>query len=189
MADAPRSIFRAEAVRRYAAGQEAAVLPRCVRPRIFAYLWALLGLLAAGSTLAWLAQAPVYLSGPAIVVAPGKGERPALAVFLPPPARGHVRIGQQVVVQFDSQTQGSRAVVAVATSVQSPAAWQRRFALAPGAAQAVTAPAIVALAPLGYPPGGLPAGVYLGAVYHADVVVGSQRLIALVPVIGALFGG
>ncbi len=40
-----RSIFRADAVRRYIQSQQRTTLPRLVRPRIFLYLWFLLGLL------------------------------------------------------------------------------------------------------------------------------------------------
>jgi hypothetical protein len=42
-----RSIFRAEAVRRYIQNHEEAVLPRLICPRTFLYLWILLGLLLA----------------------------------------------------------------------------------------------------------------------------------------------
>jgi len=45
-----RSIFRPEALRRYAENQEKAILPRLVNPRAFIALWLLLGvcLFAAG---------------------------------------------------------------------------------------------------------------------------------------------
>jgi hypothetical protein len=45
MQSAQRSIFRYEAVLRYAEGRGKAVLPRFVRPRTFVWLWVLLGLL------------------------------------------------------------------------------------------------------------------------------------------------
>ena len=68
MSDAKRSIFRVEAVRRYAQHRETAVLPRFVSPRTFRCLWVLTGLLAVGGGLASFAQVPVSASGPAIVV-------------------------------------------------------------------------------------------------------------------------
>lgn len=53
----PRSIFRAEAVQRYARSQGQATFPRLVCPRTFLYLWLLLGiLLLGGSYLAWSAR-------------------------------------------------------------------------------------------------------------------------------------
>jgi hypothetical protein len=45
MRSARRSIFRYEAIRRYAQGRGKAVLPRFVRPLTFVWLWVLLGLL------------------------------------------------------------------------------------------------------------------------------------------------
>ena len=51
------SIFRAEAVRRYATSQGKAVFPRLVSPRTFLYLWLSLGtLILAGGLLAWSAR-------------------------------------------------------------------------------------------------------------------------------------
>ncbi len=53
-----RSIFRDEAVRRYAESQEKSVLPP-LSPKTFLYLWSLVGLLAASSVVIWLAIKPV----------------------------------------------------------------------------------------------------------------------------------
>jgi hypothetical protein len=49
----PRSIFRVDAVRRYARGREAAVLPRFVSPPTGICLLVQLGLLIAGGFVAW----------------------------------------------------------------------------------------------------------------------------------------
>ena len=68
MSDAKRSIFRVEAMRRYAQHRETAVLPRFVSPRTFRCLWVLIGVLAVSGGLASFAQVPVYASGSAIVV-------------------------------------------------------------------------------------------------------------------------
>jgi hypothetical protein len=57
-----RSIFRDEAVRRYVASREQSVLPPVLWPKTFLYLWALLGLLAAGSVITWLAIQPTLLA-------------------------------------------------------------------------------------------------------------------------------
>jgi hypothetical protein len=54
---AHRSIFRRDAIRRYAQAQDKAVLPRFVCPRTFLCLWILLGLLfLAGSYVTWVAH-------------------------------------------------------------------------------------------------------------------------------------
>jgi hypothetical protein len=55
-----RSIFRTDAIRRYAQDQSKAILPRFVCPRTFLYLWILLGLLLLGATyVVWVARGPV----------------------------------------------------------------------------------------------------------------------------------
>lgn len=45
-----RSIFRAEAIRRYLQDQHKTVLPQFIRPRMFVYLWILLGFLLLAET-------------------------------------------------------------------------------------------------------------------------------------------
>ena len=79
-----RSIFREDAVRRYAAGQEKTVLPQLVSPRTFTYLWVLLSLLGASSAIAWFTRIPVYASGSAVVVRWRDSQRIVVAAFLPP---------------------------------------------------------------------------------------------------------
>jgi hypothetical protein len=57
MKSASRQIFRPDAVRRYIENQQKAVLPRCMGPHTFLYLWTLLGLLVlAGSLVTWLTR-------------------------------------------------------------------------------------------------------------------------------------
>jgi hypothetical protein len=59
MRDTNRSIFRADAVRRYMQGREKAVLPQLPSPSTFLFLWILLGLLLASGLVAWFTQAPL----------------------------------------------------------------------------------------------------------------------------------
>ncbi len=51
MGDTPRTIFRPAAVRRYVQDREAAMLPRCISPRVSLYLWLLVGVLVAGGAV------------------------------------------------------------------------------------------------------------------------------------------
>lgn len=56
-----RSIFRADAVRRYVQSQQRTILPRFVCPRTFLYLWILLGLLLlTGGLVTWFARGPLF---------------------------------------------------------------------------------------------------------------------------------
>jgi len=66
------SVFRYEAVRRYAQAQSKAVFPRVIRPRAFLYMWiALALLLAAAGFTGWRASerfiaAGTSITGPAL---------------------------------------------------------------------------------------------------------------------------
>lgn len=188
MNDAKRSIFRVEAVRRYAQHRETAVLPRFVSPRTFLYLWVLTGLLAVSGALAWFAQVPVYTSGPAIVVDARDNKRQDLSddvlvvAFLPPESRSRLEVGQRLFLQLSPNGERlRRSIIAVEPEIYSPVAAQRRFGLAPGAALTVAHPAAVALAPLEPLPAGAPASAQLGSIGRVDVEVGSRRIISLLP--------
>lgn len=193
MQDANRSIFRTDAIRRYVQSREEPVLPRFISPPVFIYLWILLGLLVAGGFITWFAQVPVYASGPAIVV-DGKGKTQSVGddllvvAFLPPESFSDLRIGQTLFLQFDRVSERlGRPIIAVEPQISSPEAARKRFALSAGAVQSITQPSAVAIARLEPTPAGLPAGVYVGSIYRADIEVGSRRGISLLPFIGQFF--
>jgi hypothetical protein len=194
MLETQRAIFRADAVQRYLQGRNETVLPPFVSPRTFLFLWVLLLLLAAGLFLAWLAKVPQYVPGPAVVLA-GKGRQlsvrdVAVLAFLPSDSRSRLRAGQRLWVRFGAAGQRqSLQVVAVEESVLSPEAVERHYRLPAAAAQAVSRPSVVAIARFSGSPEGLPANAHLGAVYPAQIEVGSSRLIALMPFVGHYFGG
>ncbi|MBV9282536.1 MAG: hypothetical protein JOZ41_20860 [Chloroflexi bacterium] len=192
---APR-IFRPAAVRHYARSRAETVTPRFASPRIFVVLWVLLALLLAGTALAWLARVPVYSSTVAVAVrgsgAPGDV---LVAALVPPGEIGRLRVGQTLLLDLGGQ-QGRhpqagtrRRIIALDRTIRSPEALRRRFDLQSGAALAVTGPAAIAYARLEPLPGGTPASRYLGSMYAADLETGSTRVLALVPVVGGLFGG
>ncbi len=195
MNDAKRSIFRVEAVRRYAQHRETAVLPRFISPRTFLGLWVLTGLLAVSGGLACFAQVPVYASGSAIVVDAqnsklrGVPDDVVVMAFLPPEYRSHLEVGQQLFLHFSPTGERlRRSIIAVEPEIYSPVAAQRRFGLAPGAALAVAHPAAVALAQLEPLPAGAPASAYLGSIGRVDVEVGSRRIISLLPFVDQFVG-
>jgi len=63
-----QSIFRADALRRHMGRNDKSVFPKLVRPRTFASLWVLLGLLVASGLLLWHAVIPFYTPAIALVV-------------------------------------------------------------------------------------------------------------------------
>ena len=186
-------IFRAEAARRYMESQQKTVLPRMISPPVFICLWILLGLLVTVGGICWFAQAPAYVSCPAVVV-DWRNRRPsvegdtAVVAFLPVESISRVKSGQKLFVQIDSA--GERLtlpVVFVDPQIISPAAARKQFAANVDAALAITWPSAVAIARLDVIPDGPPAAAYVGSVYQVDIEVGTRRFISLLPLVGPLF--
>lgn len=188
-----RTIFRPDAIERYVQRGEQSVLPRFVSPRTFAFLWALLALLAASGFLAWFAQVPVYASGLAVVVDAGHLALDAydnlvLALFLPPENRSQLQVGQSFFLRLTPAGEPYEGTIfAIEHEIIGPAAAQQKFGLGAGAAQAITGPAAVALARLPDIPAGASPEAYLGSVYRADVQLGSRRALSLLPLVGRFF--
>jgi hypothetical protein len=160
---------------------------RVLSPPTFLCLWLLLGLLVAAGCVAWFTQVPVYASGFAAVVAwkgnaQGIHESVVLVAFLPSQDLPHLRVGQTLLVTFDT-TRGAvnRTLIAVEPQVVGPAAAQQRFGLGASAAQAVSQPTAVAIARFEPAPAGLPVSIYIGSVYQVQVQVGVQSVFSLLP--------
>lgn len=183
-----RTIYRADALRRYAEGRQQAVLPRFVRPRTFALLWALAALLAAGVGLACVARVPVFASGVAVLVgAQGReGETVEVVAFLPAESLSRLHAGQPMFVEAGGAGPRLRLrVAAVEPEVLSPDAARARFAAAP--TTALVGPSAVAVARLEGARAALPARAYGGSVTRVEVEVGSRQVITLLPLVGRAF--
>jgi hypothetical protein len=195
MKDTNRSIFRATAVERYIQSREKVVLPHIISPRTFLCLWMLFGLLAMAGFISWLIQIPVLAAGSAVIIEQSRQDYDTrdgdlvVVSFLPPEQHSRLRVGQQMFLRFGTASERlSTSVIAVVPEIISPQAAQQRFALNPGAPLAVSQPAAVAIARLKATSSGLPASIYTGAVYPAEVKVGSRRVISLFPIISHLTG-
>ncbi|MGB0384360.1 MAG: hypothetical protein ACPGWR_06005 [Ardenticatenaceae bacterium] len=209
MSTTNRSIFRSDAVQRYIEARQKAILPRFVRPRVFAFMWLLLGLLLMSGVTAWVAQVPIYAPGVALAVVvddrvpSSENEREnehenehedenqdqvAVVAFLPPEQLTHLHRGQTLFLQLTEQERVSRSIVAVEPEIMSPAAAQKAFALTDGAAMLIRQPSAVVQVPLEPLPNDWAASVYAGSVYQVEVEVGSRRLVSLLPVVGEFFG-
>jgi hypothetical protein len=188
-----RAIFREDAIRRYIESREKAVLPRLVSPQIFSYLWVLLGLIAASSAIAWFAKIPIYASGTAIVTrwqnqSKDMGKEPIVVIFLPPQYLSRLRPQQRLFLKFAGMDDRiSWTILSVDSKIHSPDSIQRKFDLSPSSAQAIAQPVIVAIARWEETPTQLLADVYLGSLGRAEVEIGSQRAISLLPMVGNLF--
>ncbi|GIV97266.1 MAG: hypothetical protein KatS3mg057_1923 [Herpetosiphonaceae bacterium] len=190
----PASIFRADALWHYRQGSQRAILPRLVAPRTFLWLWALLALLVASAGALWLVRVPVYAMAQTVIVdgrriSPELNADVVVVAFVPPEQLAHLRPGQALFLNLDSAGRPLRqSIIAVESEMFSPAAARTRFALDPGTAASIRQPVAVALARLEDTPLGIPPSAYVGGTYQATVEVGSRRALALVPIIGRLFG-
>lgn len=189
---ARRSIFREVAIGHYVTGQEKTVLPQLVSPRIFAYLWVLLGMLGTSSAIAWFTKIPVYATGSAVVVRwrsnPTLPNQIVVAAFLPPQSLSHLQTSEKVALQLEGSGQNGefRSILQVQPHILSPDAIQQQFALNPGVAQQINQPAAVVILPLEPLASGLPDSAYLGSVGQVKAEVGTRRLISFLPWIGSL---
>jgi len=195
-----RTIFRVEALRRYAQGEDKAVPLQFTSPRIIRFLWVLIGLLLGGGVLLWLMRVPVYTSGVAVPISTvypsanatvsnwNPNDDPLVAVFLPSNSLSKLHVGQRVFWKFSkTNLRVSRYVLEVSLEIKSPYELQQKFALRGQAAAAIDQPVVVAFAKLEPVPNALPASVYLGTVFHADVEVGTRRVISFLPLVGRFF--
>jgi hypothetical protein len=195
MTENKRSIFRADAYKRYLEGKEKDVLPRLISPPVFAGSWLLAGLLFVCAGIAWSAQIPVYASGQAVIVhrtfdIPDLSDDVVAVAFFSPETLPRLRVGTPVFLKPEpSGDRLSRVVVAVQSKVRGPDAAIREFGLSNGAAQRITKPVAVAIVRFAPVSGGLPADAYVGAIYRAEMQVGSRRVLSLLPWIGRFFQG
>jgi len=177
MSEAPRTIFRSDAVRRYGQPQEVITMPHAIAQRTLTRAWISLALLCVVTASLWLVHVPLAVSGEAIVVAEDRGGQHTvrLVAFLPAAALPRIASGQPMLAQFDRGGTWNRQTIAeVEPEAMSPEEAQRRFA--PSAQTRLTQPVTVARATLS-----APEPVEPGQHVPVQVVVGTQRLIALLP--------
>jgi hypothetical protein len=144
------------------------------------------------TALLWSVQLPVYVTGPGVVVrAPaglaGEGEL-VLAVFLSPEAASAVQPAQPVIVALAGATPDEPAsrlaetVALVERTVAAPVDVRARYELDDSAGLLVEGTTVVVLIRLD-----TPAETLLGSTGEAQIEVGVQRGLALLPGIGHFF--
>jgi hypothetical protein len=187
----PRAIFRESAVEAYRRRTERDVLPRVTSRPVIACAWILVGVLLAAALAAWSVRVPRYVAAVGAILAPSdqthdRGDRTTAVLFLARGGEHRVRVGQRVRVQIASSGRIVEGRVArVASSVVGPAAARRRYQLE-GTGAVLTEPSRPVV--VRFERGG-PAAVYAGTRVTARVHIGSERLLALFPLIGKLVRG
>jgi hypothetical protein len=192
MAVAKRSIFRGRVLQHYAESKQKEVLPRLVSPPVFVFFWILLILLLVAGITAWLTRVPIYDVASGVVLDRGimqgqQASNEAVAiVFLPASHSLHVQAGQTIVLQLGSAgTRLSYRVDHVEPGTIGPADARQRYRLDCATSHVIKGPSMVLTVSLGP---GFPARQYAGSIVSAQLQVGSQRVLSLLPGPGQLIG-
>jgi hypothetical protein len=191
-------IFRNNAVKHYMQSREKSTLPRFINLPIALFLWILLALLLVSAALAWYKEIPVYLTAPGIVLNEShqQSQKTAeaavaaaaavatVAIFLPQNQGNKVNIGSYVRMQLDNTGVVLKGRVTDIKPTMSPYALLQRYGLDGRYALLITKPSMVVFVQLKT----ISSTMYAGSMVTADVEVGSQRIISLLPGLNSLFG-
>jgi hypothetical protein len=168
------------------------VLPKFVSPQIMVALWALVALLILSGVAVWFTSTPVYASGLAVVVDPRNKlanieEGMAILVLLPPEAQPALDKGKAILIQVNASSKPlKREIVAFEKDASKVNRTLEEFALENHPAVAKAQPAAVAIVSLSGMPGNAPAKDYLGAIFRADMQIGSRRIASLLPLMDGI---
>jgi len=193
MAVSKRNIFRGKALQHYAASRQKEVLPRLISPPVFVFLWLLLALLLVASLAAWLTRVPTYVVTTGVVLDQGiiqgqqANDQATAIVFVPVSHALQVYIGQPILLQIGATgTQLHYKVERVVPGILSPNEARRRYGLDNATSPTITGPSIVLTISLGP---AFPAQQYAGSPVSAQLQIGSQRVLSLLPGLGQWIGG
>lgn len=180
-----RPIFRSKALQKYVQSREKNVLPRLIAPPVFGFFWVILATLTAAGLVAWLGQVPLYATGSGLIldrsIATVQGNDEAVAVILlPATLYRQLRTGSPVQVQIGMTGPSlTRTIDTIDPGILSPSEVRRRYMLE------VLEPSFIATVRLGP---GISSRLYAGSIVHAQVQVGSQRLLSLFPLFNTFLG-
>jgi hypothetical protein len=181
MAFSKRSIFRESAIQKYLKRQEQGVLLRVISPPAFLLLWIVLVFFLGAIGLTWLVEIPVSLTGQGIITEQNDqgGSKIVAALFFSPNQLGQLHRGQPVNLQIGSTANGlTGSIASVETQAISPGEARQRFNLQGALVQMVTGPSIIAFVNIG---SASSTRLYVGSVCAAQVRIGSQRMLSLLP--------
>ncbi|HTK06760.1 MAG TPA: hypothetical protein VL485_06310 [Ktedonobacteraceae bacterium] len=183
------AIFREGALKKYTERREPDVLLRLVAPPTFLFLWILLFLFLCAGVLAWSIHVPTYSIGQGILVEQGNSQQNShqleAALFVPAGQYASLHKGQFVKLSIGPSALSLNGVIdTVDTRVISPQEARSRFNLQGQLAQLVTGPAVVVFVRLASVAS---ANSYAGSVCSAQIQIGSQSILSLLPGFNAIF--
>ncbi len=179
-----RQLFRKEALEQYARSRERDILPRSVAPPVFIFFWILLALLLVATVLAWQVQVPTYAAASGFIGQNGQastqpGGETMAVLFVPSNPSPLLRAGQSITLQVALTGQTlSGTIATVGTSVVTPDEARQQYALTGDLALVISQPSVVVTLDLGST---LPPGVVVGSSLVAQVQVGKQSVLSLLP--------
>jgi hypothetical protein len=182
--NARRHFFRKEALEHYARSREKDILPRSVAPPVFLFFWVLLLLLLAATVLAWQVQVPVFADASGFIgqnrqASASPGDTTTAVLFVPTNASAALRAGQSLTVQVALTGQTlSGTITTVGTSAITPDETRQQYALTGDLALVISQPSVVVTLDLDE---ALPQGVVAGSSVIAQIQVGTQSLLSLLP--------
>ncbi|GHO97648.1 hypothetical protein KSF_076960 [Reticulibacter mediterranei] len=184
MAALDRSIFRQRAVEKHIQKRERHVILRLVSPPMFVFLWVLLALSVAGGALVWTIQEPVVVQGKGVVVEQNvantkTAQKIIVLLLLPTNQQANLKVGQPVRITIGSNIIFNSTIDQVEKDVMSPTAISSKYtAQAAPLAQTLSGPAVVATAavePMSQ------AQTYLGSQCQAQIQIGSESIVTMLP--------
>ena len=180
-----RQIFRENAIKHYIQNREKDVVLRILPVPAAVFLWVLLGFLFMAGMFTWNERIPTYVSGSGIVQETSGGDTVAV-VFLPSEEATALRSGMPVQIHVGTTgPQVQSTILEIEQGITSPETARKNYGLEGNSSSLVTEPTIVIVARLGAT---VPAHTYAGSSLTANVEVGSQRILSIIPGIGTLVG-
>jgi hypothetical protein len=193
MAVSKRTIFRKKALEYYTTSRQKEVLPRYISPPVFVLLWFLLALVLFAILAAWLTRVPTYVVTEGVVldqeiIQGQQASKGAIAiVFVPASHSAQVHVGQPILLQVGATgTQLLYTVQRVEPGVLSPNEARSRYGLDYATSHIISGPSKVLIISLGP---AFPTQQYAGSTVSAQLQIGSQRVLSLLPGLGQWIGG
>jgi hypothetical protein len=189
------SIFRQDAIRKYAGSNEKAVPLKLKEPHTL-FLWgSILTLLLGVVVAACMLKIPIHVSGLAVTVGKqslsqttARDDSTYLLILVPPQHSKDLTPGRKVF--FSPDEQGRRVagtILSAEPGPVSPDTLVRRYALSDAAAARIGEPKAVAIARMEQAPEGVPASGDADSLRKGQFELAAQPVASLLPWIGHFF--
>jgi len=190
MSQAQRPLFREHALKHYLQKREKDILPRLVSPPTFICGWFLLCLVVAVGVVAWLEEVPIFVNGSGIVLAQEQGNVSGnggtVRIFLPASQARLIHVGETSLLQVGRTGPSfTTRIVHVEPGLLSPDDVHKRYGFNYYGMPVITEPSVAV--DVKVKPSVL-SRLYAGSPVSAQVQIGTQRVLSLLPGFNSLIG-